>query len=381
MNKSAENLHDPLKITKDLIKIDTRNPPGVTDKAVEYLQSLFSSYKTKIYKKNPEKPNLVIEISKGKPVLMLTSHLDTVPCEDKLLNPIIVNGKLYGRGACDAKGCVAATCHAALNANPSIGLKLAFTDDEEFGRVNGLGCVFPMGRADYVILGEPTGMDRIGVMQAMVISLDLIVKGESGHTASHDVRKGAIYKASKYIMEIVDTFSTLRGGYDRFKEFFEKIGMDFVIKGHAVFNPAIIKGGIKRNVVANKCEINADIRISPWIDAKNVRKMLNYLDLDVKVNGILKPYGMLVDDVKLEDDLKLLNLLKSIVSKKVKPKAVCSLGVGDSRYVRKYGISAFYYGPGGDSTLHSDNEYVKIDELYGVAEVYKEVIETASEFL
>lgn len=380
MGKSKA-LYDPLNITKDLIKIDTRNPPGTTEKAVEYLQSLFSSFKTKVYKKNSEKPNLVVEISKGKPVLMLTSHLDTVPCEDKLLNPIIVNGKLYGRGACDAKGCVAAICYAALSANPSVGLKLAFTADEEVGGVNGLGYVFPIEKADYVIIGEPTGMDRIGVMQAMVISLDLIIKGESGHTASHDVKKGAIYKASKYIIEIVDTFSTLRGEYNKFKRFFEDMGMDFVIKGHAVFNPAIIKGGIKRNVIANRCEINADIRISPWIDAKKVRKMLNYLDLDVKVNGILKPYGMLVDDVDREKDLRLLNLLKSAVIKKSKPKAVCSLGVGDSRYVRKYGVPALYYGPGGDSTLHSDNEYVKIDELYGVAEICKEIIEKADRFL
>ena len=373
---------DPLTITKDLIKIDTRNPPGVTIEAVEYLQSLFSSYKTKIYKKDAEKPNLVIEISKDKPVLMLTSHLDTVPSEDKLLSPVIVNGKLYGRGACDAKGCVAAMCYAALNSNPSIGIKLAFTADEEVGGVNGLGYVFPIEGADYVIIGEPTGMDRIGVMQAMVISLDLVVKGESGHTASHDVKKGAIYKASEYILEIVETFSKLRGEYDRFRKFFEKIGMDFVIKGHAVFNPAIVKGGIKRNVVANRCEIKADIRISPWIDAKSVRKMLNYTDLDVKVNGILKPYGMLVDDVETEKDLRLLSLMRMIINRRgIKPKAVCSLGVGDSRYVRKYRIPAFYYGPSGDSTLHSDNEYVKINELYAVAEIYKDIIEKANEFL
>jgi len=372
---------DPLDLTKDLIKIDTRNPPGITEEAVEYLQSLFSSYKTKIYKKTKEKPNLVVEISKGKPVLMLTSHLDTVPCEDKLLNPIIVNGKLYGRGACDAKGCVAAICCAALDATPSIGLKLAFTADEEVGGINGLGYVFPREKADYVIIGEPTGVDRIGVMQAMVLSLDLIVKGESGHTASHDVKKGAIYKASKYILEIVNAFSTLKGEYQEFKDFFEKMGLEFVTKGHAVFNPAMIKGGVKRNVVANKCEVKADIRMSPWIDAKTVRNMLNYIDMNVKVNGILKPYGMLVDDVEVAEDLKLLNLLKSVVGKKFKVKAVCSLGVGDSRYVRKHKIPAFYYGPGGDSTLHSDNEYVKIDELYTVTQNYKEIVEVAGKFL
>jgi len=374
-------MDDPLEITKELIKIDTRNPPGITEEAVEYLQSLFSSYKTKVYRKVSNKPNLVVEISKGKPVLMLTSHLDTVPCEDKLLNPIIVNGKLYGRGACDAKGCVAAICSAALKANPSIGLKLAFTADEEVGGANGLGYVFPIESADYVIIGEPKSIDSIGVMQATVLSLDIVIRGESGHTANHDIKKGAIYKASKFIMEMVEEFSKLRGEYNKFEEFFKSIGMEFEFKGHAVFNPAIIKGGIKRNVIANKCEIKADIRISPWINVKIVREMLNYSDLDVKVNGILKPYGMLVDDVEIEKDLRLLNLLKSVVAKKFKPKAFCSLGVGDSRYVRKYGTPAFYYGPGGDSTLHSENEYVKIDELYGVAENYKEIIEKADKFL
>ncbi|MEM0351286.1 MAG: M20 family peptidase, partial [Archaeoglobaceae archaeon] len=82
---------DPIELTKELVKIDTRNPPGDTSMAVEFLQKLFSSYRTRVYEKEG-KESIVVEIGKGKKTLMLASHLDTVPATDSLLNPVIVNG-------------------------------------------------------------------------------------------------------------------------------------------------------------------------------------------------------------------------------------------------------------------------------------------------
>ncbi len=361
-----------LDILKDLIKIDTRNPPGTTTQAVEYLQNLFSSFNTKIYEKEDDKENIIVEISKGKPELMLTSHLDTVPCSDELLNPVIVNGKLYGRGSCDAKGSVAAMCEAALRLeNVECGLKLAFTADEEVGGVNGLAYVFERERADAVIIGEPTGCDSVGVMQAAVLAIDIEICGKSGHTAMQDASEGAVFKASQYVIDRVKRFRDLRGDFTTFSKFLEELGFEFTIKSwHAVFNPAIIKGGIKRNVVAPKCTIYADVRFAPWISIEDVRKILSDENVNFRVEGFLQPYGTMCDSVDKSLDISLLKILRDAISSEgLRPKAVFSLGVGDSRHVRKHGVPAFYFGPGGGD-LHGENEFVYISELEKAVKIY-----------
>ncbi len=369
-----------LEILKDLIKIDTRNPPGVTSAAVEYLLKIFSSYNTKIYSKVEGKDNLVVEISKGDPTIMLTSHLDTVPSPDALLNPVVVDGKLYGRGSCDAKGCVAAICEAALNLNVDCGVKLAFTADEEVGGVNGLAYVFEKEKADAVIIGEPTGCDTVGALQAAVLAIDITVKGESGHTAAQDARKGAICKAADYLLQRVDKFREMNGGFERYKRFVEDLGFEFVVKSwHAVFNPSIIKGGIKRNVVAPECTISADVRFAPWISVEDVRKALYEDYVEFKVEGLLQPYGILCDSVEEEKDKWLLEIMgKAIKKEGRKPKAVFSLGVGDTRHIRKHGIPAFYLGPGGGD-LHGENEFVYLSELESTTSVYRNIVEIFSE--
>jgi succinyl-diaminopimelate desuccinylase len=364
-------LYDPLEIAKELIRLDSRNPPGITVEVVEYIESIFSEFKTKVIEKEEGKPNLIIEISSGKPELMLTSHMDTVPSPDALLNPVVVDGRLYGRGACDAKGCVAAIISALPENEPDFGLKFVFTSDEEVGGVNGLGYVFEKERSDFVLIGEPFGSDRIGILQAAVVSADIMIKGSSGHTATKDAKDGAIYRASKYIMNAVERFSSLQGDYSNFMEMYRGIGLDFELRGvnQAVFNPAVIKGGIKRNVVAPECLIEADVRFMPWINREEIRRALAMDEADFRINGLLQPYGLFVDQVDREKDLWFLEIImKSIREKGLKPVGVCSLGVGDTRHVRKHGIPAFYYGPRGKG-LHSENEYVFVEELYRCAEI------------
>jgi len=366
---------DPIEIAKELIRIDTRNPPGETSKAVDFLQSLFSSYKTKVYEKDG-KESLIVEISRGKKTLMLSSHLDTVPADDSLLNPVIVNGKLYGRGSCDAKGCIAAICSAVEGIEPEFGLKLAFTADEEVGGKNGLKFVFEREKADAVVIGEPTGCDSIKVLQACVLAIDLKFIGRDGHTAFRDAREGAIFKSAEFIIEAMEKFRHLSGRYDHYRQIFSDLGMDFVVKTwEAAFNPSMIRGGLKRNVVAKECEISADVRFAPWISLEEVMDLLKRDDMEIKVSGFLPAYGVLVDSVKLEDDLRLLKLIADSIRDEGKnPKAVFSLGVGDSRHVRKFGIPCFYFGPGGGN-MHSEDEFVFISELLLARKIYRRIVE------
>ncbi len=365
-----------LDILKDLIKIDTRNPPGYTGNAVEYIQNIFSSYNCHVIEKNG-KENIVIEISRGKPEIMFNSHLDTVPASDLMLNPIIVNGKLYGRGACDAKGCVSAIISAFYGYESyecGKGIYLSFTADEEIGGKLGLDLVLEKYNPDYIIIGEPTGSDRVGIAQARVISADIVVSGKSGHTAIQDVKEGAIYKASKFIISAVEFFSSLRGNMDYLNEIKRELGVDIEIRGsgEAVFNPSIIKGGNKRNVVSDRCVIKADIRVMPWIEIDMLREFFRKFEgVEIIVEGHLEPYGFGLDGVEKNKDLKLFNALKNAMKKCT---AVVSLGVGDIRHARKRGIPAFYLGARGGE-IHGNGEFVYINDLYRCVNIYRKIVE------
>ncbi len=368
-----------VRILEELIKIDTRNPPGNTSKAVEFIESIFSSYETKVYEADEGKENLVVRIGKGKKTIMFNTHLDTVPSKDVFLNPVVVDGKVYGRGSCDAKGCAVSLIYAFDDFEPeNVKVKLSFTADEEVGGKLGLDYVLEKERADYVIVSEPFGSDSIGVAQAKVFLLDIVVRGISGHTASADVKKGAIYKASKLICEVVEFFETINEDKKKDLERLLDTRVEIRGKGFAAFNPAIISGGVKTNVVADRCEIRADVRLMPWIDETEVFSKIVRDDVEFVVQGVLKPYGISFDEVSIEEDLKLFNWVKRAIQKAgIYPKATVSLGVGDIRHARKRGIPALYLGPKGEN-LHSDDEFVYIDEIFRCAEIYREVVRIIS---
>jgi len=365
---------DVIKLLADLIRIDTRNPPGYTTEAVEYLKRLFASFNTKVVGKEG-KENLIVEISRGKPEFLFTSHLDTVPCEDELLNPVVRDGKIYGRGSCDAKGCVASIVSAFYEFECDVGVKLAFTSDEEVGGKLGLGEVMKHISPDYVIIGEPFGSDRIGVAQAHVVTAKIIVLGESGHTATADVRRGAVYRASKFVIDTVRKFSKIDGKSDYLRKL-EELGFETEYRGNgsAVFNPSIIRGGVKRNVVPDRCEIEADIRIAPWISPESLKELFDYDYVEVNVTGYLRAFGFSLDAVDERRDLELLNMIKRAIEMEGgKPKAVVSLGVGDARHVRCRGIPAFYLGPRGEN-LHGRNEFVYIDDIFRISKIYRNIV-------
>jgi len=366
---------DVVEVLKDLIKIDTRNPPGNTERAVEYLEEIFTSYNTKVSGKDG-KMNLVVEISKGKPEFLFTSHLDTVPSDDSMLSPRVENGRVYGRGSCDAKGSVSAMVLAFHDFECDRGIKLAFTADEEVGGVMGLGEVMNNLSPDFVVVGEPFGVNRIGVAQAWVISAKLTVHGQSGHTAMADIKKGAVYRSAEIIINSVNKFSEIEGMGSWYESKIKEMGfeLEFRGNGNAVFNPSIIRAGVKRNVVPDRCEIEVDIRIAPWINPREIREIINYEGVEIELNGFLKPFGFYFDDVPEQKDMELLEIMKRAIEKEgMSAKAVVSLGVGDIRHVRVKGIPAFYLGPRGEN-LHSKNEFVYIDELKKAIRVYRNIV-------
>jgi succinyl-diaminopimelate desuccinylase len=142
---------DYVKILKDLISFDTSVPPGLNyGKAINYLEPIFKSVGLETEKihipaehadGNHERVNLIAHRrEQGKPRLIFYAHIDVVPAQGwKAFNPRVEDGKIYGRGAADMKGAIAALL-LGLEAVASKPLKydtsVMITTDEETGQAS-----------------------------------------------------------------------------------------------------------------------------------------------------------------------------------------------------------------------------------------------------
>ena len=149
----------------------------------------------------PDIDNLYARIGTGAPHLMFAGHTDVVPAGDRAQwrhDPFageIVDGMIYGRGACDMKGGVAASVAAALSFVQSHGaprgsISFLLTGDEEGPAINGTVKLLAWAQArgerfDHCILGEPTNPERLGDMIKIgrrgSLSGRLVAHGKQGH--------------------------------------------------------------------------------------------------------------------------------------------------------------------------------------------------------
>ena len=221
--------------------------------------------------------NLWFEVGQGGPRLLVNSHLDTVPpCEGWDTDPHVPEwreDRLYGLGANDAKGCVAAMISAALDLAKAPGdfpgtAVFAFTAEEEIGG-NGIATILAeLGAFDAAIVGEPTGLKPCIAQRGMLI-LRCVAKGESAHVAHAALGDNAIHKAARDIAKL----SARR------------------FEGHAllgVTSPQVttIHGGLSRNQVPDEAVFFVDLRTTPNLDHEAIaRELAAELESEVHIHS------------------------------------------------------------------------------------------------
>lgn len=201
--------------------------------------------------------NLWFEVGQGGPRLLLNSHLDTVKpavgWDTDPFQPQWQGDRLYGLGANDAKGCVAAILAAAealLAAPGSLPgtLVVALTAEEENGGQGLATILSQLGHLDAAIVGEPTGLEPVIAQRGMLL-LKCTAHGESAHVAHARLGENAIHKAARDIAKLA--------------------GMAF--EGHPLLGEARpqvtqVGGGLGRNQVPDACDFFVDLRTTPNLD-------------------------------------------------------------------------------------------------------------------
>ena len=293
--------------------------------------------------------NLWVESSPadGRPTILLNAHIDTVkPASGYTRDPFTPNiedGCLYGLGSNDDGGSLIALLETYLRLiqkEQPYRLIFSATAEEEVSGKGGLDLILPqLGRIDFGVMGEPTGM-RMAVAERGLMVLDCTAYGKSGHAARNE-GVNAIYKA----IEDIQWFKS--HSFDRVSDFLGAVKMSVTQ----------INAGTQHNVVPDRCTFVVDVR----------------------------PNGMYTNP-------ELLEMIKSSVSCEVKerstrigsshlpmdhPAVVRGLSLGlepfGSPTTSNQALCHFptlKIGPGDSARSHSADEYIRLDEIADGIETY-----------
>ncbi len=363
-----------------LVRTDTTNPPGDTRRAIDLIGARFRKLGIdyQILAEDPKKPNLLLRLGSGRPELLFNTHLDTVPPGDRStwrhdpLGAQIEGTRLFGRGAADPKGCVAAMVLAVetlvrLEASPTGSLLLALVSDEEVGGAKGTAMLVQRGllRPDQVIVGEVTH-NRIAIAEKGLLWVRLVTRGRTAHGSTP-------WKGVNAVRSMVKVLATLEA----------EIGTRLARETHTLTPPpslsiGTITGGIATNVVPDHCEATIDRRTLPHehpadalaeIDRVVARLRQEDPDLDVTVESIQQG-----PPIETPADAPLVRAAREVAAGLGLDSAPAGYQqASDGRFFAARGIDTILFGPGIPDLAHSPDEYVDLDEVTVAAKFYTQV--------
>jgi succinyl-diaminopimelate desuccinylase len=185
--------------------------------------------------------------------------------------PILINGRVYGRGASDDKGSVTALILLAKR----IGelrefngcVELSFTPDEEVGGFTGVNYLLgSITRPDYAVVAEPTGLGIIWVGSMGMVQLDVVIRGVPAHASQPQLGVNAFEDGVKVAYAII---TGLKGGIE---------GRSYMGERAVMTLGGLVKGGLGRNIVPDYFSFSIDRRLLPNEDVdESIREIADYI--------------------------------------------------------------------------------------------------------
>jgi succinyl-diaminopimelate desuccinylase len=283
----------------------------------------------------------------GVPSVILHGHLDVVPAHEEQFQPRLEGDRLYGRGAYDMKGGLAAMMCALKDVESQDGVSVRFlcVPDEESEELDrrSIDALLAGGlRGSFAITGEPTDL-HIGVEAKGVLAMRIEVQGRSSHSSTPWLGENAVLKA-------IDVFRTIES-------------LPFSRESSDMFDrPSInlgrIQGGDAVNKVPDQCTMVVDIRYLPGQDPEEILAAVREMpEVEVTRTFIHPPVRVSRTDVHV---LALRDSLKRSISGEAM--SVGREGASDAAAFLAVGIPAVEFGPQGGGH-HGPDEWVSVSSL------------------
>src|ERR1044071_249620 len=317
-----------------------------------------------------QKLNLIARSNETADVeLALVGHTDTVPYDPNWTDATNLterDGKLYGRGACDTKGFIA----AALTALDTVELSqltkplaLIFTADEEVGLLGAkkLAQAKPL-RVRYSIVGEPTSLKPIRAGKGYSLA-EVIVKGREAHSAYPALGASAVFRAARLINRLESIATKLRD--DQHPAFDPP---------YTTLNIGLIHGGSAKNVLAGECRFTLEWRPIPTQPSD---RGLNLSGAAIEEETKADPGFECEVDASRQDtgfetapDSPLVKLLEKASGNE---SGTVAFGT-EAAQMMLLGSKSAVIGPGDIREAHRTGEFVPVDELERCAEILRQSI-------
>jgi len=378
---STENNLDPifknsLKILSDLIAFKTisgENNNSLINYCNEILNKLgATSFKT--YDDEKKRVNLFATLKAKNPSkkksIIFSGHTDVVPVsKDWNTDPFVAtikDEKIFGRGACDMKGFIACTLAYApifSKTNLDRDIHFSFTFDEETACQGAPLLINELKKKNMdsgiCIVGEPTSMKIIDAHKGCY-EYTTYFKGLAGHGSAPDKGINAVEYAVKYISKLIELREILKTKVPK-NSIFDPPYTTIQIGG--------ISGGIARNVIADKCQVDWEMRPVIKVDGEFVNN-----EMDKYVNTKLLPemtkvfpkslikkeiIGEIIGFNRLEKS-EACEFISSLTGDN--SREVVSFGT-EAGLFQEIGISTVVCGPGSIEQAHKTDEFVTLDQI------------------
>jgi len=361
-----------------LVALNTENPPGREIEAAGFLAALLreAGLAVAIDEYKPGRANVVATLENGAgPVFAFNTHMDVVPAGAGWSgDPLALrerDGTLVGRGACDAKGPLAAMIEAirmlhAARTSWRGTLLGVFVGDEEVASEGAKHYAAARPKIDYAVIGEPT---ENGIVIAHKGSLRPWVRihGVAAHSGTPDAGENAIYGAARLIALVEAHHRVLRE-------------RRHPLVGAASLTITRALAGTADNVLPDRCDLLLDRRMIPGEDEDAVKADLSALlaraarECGVRAEiTAYKPTTGGATETAADDPIVLASLAasKRHGAKVTEPQGF--QGGCDLVHFRATGAKGTVIGPGSLALAHKPDESVPIDEFVRASLIYRDV--------
>ena len=395
----------PSKILAELVAIPSVNPMGrnvgagepFESRLTEHLEQWFRGLGLETFRQTiePNRDNIVARLegdTRDAPVVLLDAHQDTVPVEGMSIDPfrpVVREGRLYGRGACDIKGGMAAMLAAVARLakeqpkqRPTVLMSCTVNEEHGFTGAQGLcelwshvdaslrdaktslGETRPRGLAEtrphFVVVAEPTELDIIVAHKGMV-RWQCRAKGRAAHSSVPEKGDNAIFRMTPVLAAL-----------ERYQSELAATAAAHPLCGKPTLSVGTIRGGISVNTVPDACTIEIDRRLLPNDDPDAVyREVIDYLKRHVDHAESIEHLPPIMRSRGLSEagNAALADRLAAAVSEVqgTAKKAGVPFGTNATAFGRLFPTVVF--GPGSIAQAHTADEWLELDQLERASEI------------
>ncbi len=369
-----------IETLQDLVRINSVNPAYAQGRpeaaCVAYIADFCRECGIETWEQEvfPGRPNLIARIEGEQPGkrIVFEAHTDTVTATDMKnpFDPVVRDGRMVGRGACDTKGGLAAMMHSlaqvkASGRKPPCEIWLAATADEEHS-CGGVKALCETLEADAAVVAEPTEL-RLTTACKGCVRWRIHVHGREAHSSKPHLGTNAIVHMSEVIRAIDQDTQLLNS-------------RSHPLLGSPTCNIGIIQGGTQVNVVPERCTIEIDRRLLPDENADDVlthyTTLLDGLRTAVsKWAYTMEPPMILALPMNTPANTPLVQrAAETLLNMGLDSEPIGVPFSCNASTLSHSGIASIVFGPGSIDQAHTPEEFVECAQVEQAVDFYRQMM-------